>query len=129
MSSSARTVESIVLVYNADWSLRGGVEYLGELLRGTNSCALCDITHTTVFEKSRWKSCSANLGVPVEVLYRNQLDAGLTEAVNGDYPAVLARTDQGYVKLLGRAQLESCDKDPEKLFDLLQRSRAEQGLE
>lgn len=126
--SNERKVESIILVYNADWSLRGAVDYLVDRLRGTEDCALCEITHRFVFEKSQWNSCTAELGVPVEVLYRNKLDKDLEEVIQGDFPAVLARTKRGYIKLLGRAALESCAGDPQKLFAQLQRSRAEQGL-
>lgn len=126
--NDATDIEAIILVYNADWGLRGGVDYLLDLLRGTDECALCDITHRTVFEKADWKSCRGQLGVPVEVRYRNQLDKELAAVVQGDFPAVLARTKDGYVKLLGRAALEDCAADPKVFFERLQQSRAEKNL-
>ncbi len=126
--SSEKQIDAIVLVYNADWSLRGGAEYLLELVRGSESCALCDITHKTVFTKPQWKACSADLGAPVELLYRNQLDRELKEIIQDDYPAVVARMRQGYVKLLGREELEACDGEPQKLFSDLMRRRDELGL-
>jgi hypothetical protein len=123
----ASTISEIVLVYNADWSIAGAAQYLAETLRGTDSCALCDITHHSVSEKSEWKACKARLGVAVRALYRNQLTPELSRAAHG-FPCVLAAVEERYETVLDRRQLESCGGDPKVLLELLRAECAKRGL-
>jgi hypothetical protein len=122
------TVSEIILIYNADWSIAGAVEYLAETLRGTDSCALCEITHNAVSEKRDWKSCKAKLGVDVRGLYRNQLTPELSAAARS-FPCVLVAVDGGYQSLLDRKQLETCKGDPQVLLELLRSECVNRGLQ
>jgi hypothetical protein len=105
-------VKVLILVYNASFSLSGGFEYLSEFIKtGKEPCALCAITHNSLTEKKEWKDCKANLGIPVKVLYLNQLDENLKNIVDGDAPCILAESDGRIIKLLGRKELERCNGD------------------
>ena len=116
------SVAKIILVYNADFSLLGGLQYLkGTLSTGNEPCALCTITHNAIFEKSAWKACKSGMGIEVAALYRNQLTPQLEKEVAGEYPAVLIELSNGKIlKILGREILESCAGEPQALVSHLQ---------
>jgi hypothetical protein len=128
MAETTNQIQSLILVYNADWSLLGGLQYVGEMLRGANACALCDITHNTLTEKREWRSCKAEIGVPVKALYRNQIRGALKDALKGAFPAVVAKTAHGFTLLLDRRNLEACKGDVRLLYDKVKESAAEHGL-
>jgi hypothetical protein len=56
----------LVGVYHAEGSLLGELRYVWGKLRGTAHCALCDITHGRLSEKSAFKSLRERLPVPSE---------------------------------------------------------------
>jgi hypothetical protein len=102
-------VARLLLVYNADWSLMGGLRYASERIRtGRDPCALCDLTYDGLTENEQWKQCRLELGVPVEGVYRNHLDPPMRAASGGEYPCVLAEVDGGYVRLLSPNAFETC---------------------
>jgi len=112
-------LKSIVMAYNADWSLKGGLSYLADTIRGEEPCELCRITYGGVTKKTDWKQCEKQLLTPVEEVYRNQLDPELAAAVDGAFPMVLARTDQGVLPLLRPEALLGLNRDPVKLYQAL----------
>jgi hypothetical protein len=121
-------VSEIVLVYNADWSIPGAMQYLVDTLRDTDSCALCEITHRTLGEKHDWKACKLSLGVAVRGLYRNQLTPELAAAARS-YPCVLVAVHGQYQTLLARADLETCKEDPKALLNLIRSEAGRRGLQ
>jgi hypothetical protein len=123
-----QSIHELVLVYNADWSIPGAVEYVADMLRGNDNCALCAITHNTVTEKSEWKACKARLPVSVRGLYRNQLSPELARAAAGSFPCVLVRVDGGYERLVERATLERCKGDPSELMKAIDSEAEKRGL-
>ncbi len=99
----------LTLVYNADWTGLGMLRYALRMATGGQTCPLCDITHGGVREKSAWRGCVSRLGLPVDVLYRNQLkDAGVRSAVEGELPCVLAQTLNGWSQLVSAEMLSAC---------------------
>jgi hypothetical protein len=128
VASETAVIQSLVLVYDAGWNLRDGIAHLSRKLGGAGGCALCDITHGALREKQQWTSCKADLGLPIEAFYRDRLSAELRDAVNGEYPAVVARTNKGYLRLLGRQQLEECRGKVAELREKLLASAAAQKL-
>ena len=101
--------QRLLLVYNADWNLLGGIRYAAHLLKtGEDPCSLCEITYDGLGENDRWKQCRLSFDVPVDGVYRNQLDAEQQKAAQREFPCVLADTDEGYVRLLGPADLDGC---------------------
>ena len=113
--STRPRIRRLVGVYNAEGTLRGELAYWVGARLGRAHCALCDITHGSVRERSDWKACRAGLPVPFDTYHLNdQPDA--IRAVLGDHaPAVVADTDQGLVVLMGPGDLEQCDSSPEQL--------------
>ena len=106
--TNARSIQELVLVFNADSGrLNAWLDSARKLL-GVGECSLCDITHGLAGEKQDWAACRSDLGVPVDALHRDELSEPLLHAVDGQFPCVVARTDEGYERLLGPDVLARC---------------------
>jgi len=118
----------LVGVYNADRTLRGELAYWVGVRLGRAHCALCDITHGSVRERSDWIACRAGLPVPFDTYHRDdQPDA--VRALLGDHaPAVVADTDHGLVSLLDSDELAACDASPDRLVAALEQAVAHHDL-
>jgi hypothetical protein len=104
-------VRELVGVYAADGTVWGELSYWVGARLGRAHCALCDITHGTFREKDEWRSCRADLAVPFQAVHRDEMPADVASAV-GELPAVVGRTDDGVILVLGPAALAACDGDP-----------------
>jgi hypothetical protein len=117
-------VERLFLVWNAELSLRGGLAYVAQRLRGTEECALCAIAYDGVTEKRAFKQCKRDIGLPFEGVYKNRMTPAQVRAAAGDVPCVLAETAGGVVKLLGRDAIEACAGDLDMFADRLRAALA-----
>jgi hypothetical protein len=106
------SLRAVVMAFNATWSLKGGLSYLADTIRGEEPCELCKITYGGLTKKGEWAKCEKQLLAPVEEVYRNQLNDALKAAIGDRFPLVLARTDDGYVPLLGPEALSGLNEDP-----------------
>jgi hypothetical protein len=120
-------IRRLIGVYNADGTLTGELRYWVGARLGRAHCALCDITHGSVRERTDWKECRAGLPVPFDTFHRNDQPADVGTLLGSDLPAVVADTDHGLRLLLGPAALEACGASPDRLADAL--TRAAEDLE
>ena len=114
-AASRPQIRRLVGVYNADGTLRGELAYWVGARIGRAHCALCDITHGAVRERTDWKACRAGLPVPFDTYHLDDQPDPIRAAIAGRSPAVVADTDQGVFVLLGPADLERCDASHDKL--------------
>lgn len=114
MEDDPAAVREIIGVYDADGSLIGELRYLVGARLGHRHCSLCDITHGALREKSAWRASRARLPVPVRMVHRDERDDDVRHATPVT-PAVVARTGDGVVPLLGPDELEACAADPDAL--------------
>ncbi|MGB0437487.1 MAG: hypothetical protein ACPGIJ_11020 [Mycobacterium sp.] len=112
-------IERLYLIWNAELSLTGGLAYVANRLRGKDECALCELTYAGITEKPEFKQCKQDIGLPFEGVYRNRMDVEQAAVAADDFPCVLARTPTGLIKLLGRAEIETCDGDLDLFADRL----------
>jgi hypothetical protein len=113
------TFSRIVGVYRADGGLRGELRYLaGHYLRG-QSCSLCEITHSPFRRKAAWDVGVTDLGIPIDLLHLNELDAGLAAHVGNDAAMVVGERPDMRVTLLDNADLTRLDGDVSGFFSLL----------
>ncbi|MCC5952122.1 MAG: hypothetical protein JJU45_08515 [Acidimicrobiia bacterium] len=117
--SGAATVTELIGVYHAEGTLRGELRYWIGARLGRAHCALCDITHGTFKEKESWRSCTADLPVPFLTYHLDDRPADVRAATERSSPAVLARTAVGVHALLGPAELERLDGDPQRLAEAI----------
>ena len=115
-------ISRLVGVYHADGSLRGELTYWVGKRLGRAHCALCDITHGLVRERTDWQQCRAGLPVPFDTYHRDDRPDAVRAATGELTPAVLAETDVGLVALLGPEELEACGGSPRRLLDAIDRA-------
>jgi hypothetical protein len=95
-------------VYHADGGLVGEVAYALGKIRGTASCALCDITHGRVTKKSGWKAFEDACGFEFELVHLNEQSPELAAVTEGATPCVVAETTDGMRVVLRSEDLEEC---------------------
>lgn len=100
-------VVEFIGVYDAGSTLLGEISYWIGARLGTAHCSLCELTHGLFTEKREWKECAADLGVPFTTFHRNDAPGDVLAALNGSFPAVLARTSNGLSIILTNQALES----------------------
>ena len=120
-------VERLIGVYDADGSVRGELAYVVGHLLGTRSCALCDISHGRLRRRSSFDEAIAGLGVPFDLVHRDERPADLVD-LDEPLPYVVARVGEATVVLLGRDDLVACAGDPEIFVSRIRSSIADAGL-
>jgi hypothetical protein len=128
MSADGATVLRLVGVYDAEGTLRGELSYWVGARMGRAHCALCDVTHGLLRERSDWRACRDAMPVPFDTYHRDDQPSAVRDAAQGDAPVVLAETAVGYVVLLGPAQLEACSGSVASFSAALDRAVAGAGL-
>ena len=101
----------LVGVYDADGGLFGEIAYVTGRLLGIAHCALCEISHTASGEKPAFRRTRRALGVPLEMLHRNEQPADMRALTLARTPCVVGQTAEGYEILMGRTDLEACRGD------------------
>lgn len=117
------SVVRLVGVYNADGGLLGELRYAAGKLFGTAECALCDITHKGIAEKSEMAACRRRLDVPFETVHLNERDRPLRDLTDGRTPCVVAVDSVGGMSvLLSPDELAECAGSVESFeTEILQR--------
>ena len=108
-------IKRITFVWNADFSIAGGIRALQEVVEGEHSCTLCEIAYHRVTQTKEWKSYKKSLaksyGAEIRQPCKNQLSKQERLITEKDFPAVLAHTNNGVVKLLGGNAIDNCNGD------------------
>jgi hypothetical protein len=64
-------VDKLVGIYNANGPVIGALQYFFGKLTGQTHCALCEITHGRLREKTVFSNSKLALGIPFENLHLN----------------------------------------------------------
>src|SRR3954447_15903762 len=118
----------LVGVYDADGTLRGELAYWIGARLGRAHCALCDITHGLVRERSEWAACRAGLPIAFDTYHRNDQPEAIRSALGGVAPAVVAETTSGVVLLLGPKDLSGCDGSTAQLVAAIEEQVDKAGI-
>lgn len=110
--------EKIVGIYNAKGSLIGELQYFFGKIRGTAHCALCDITHGKLKEKSAFSECKQNLEIPFELLHLDELNSELESFIK-HAPCVIGINNSEYSLIINAKELENCKSDVNSFSELL----------
>jgi hypothetical protein len=108
--SDVRTVTSLIGVYDADGGVAGELRYVVGHLLGRAECSLCDITHGRLRRKAEFDDLRDRIGVPFDVVHRNERTPELA-AATGALPCVVAITSGGRDVVLGPDDLRECAGD------------------
>ncbi len=121
-------ITGLVGVYDADGGIAGEAKYVMGHLLGRLECALCDITHGPLRRKKAFDAFRARVGVPFDVVHRNERNSEVERATGDALPCVVAVTDSGIVTLLDRAALEACGGEVGQLERALAAAIADRSL-
>jgi len=116
----APRIVRLVGVYDADGTMRGELAYWIGARLGRAHCALCDLTHGFVRQRSNWKTCRAGLPVPFDTYHRNDQPREVRTATGNLAPVVVAETDHDVTPLLGPADLEACAGSIDRLVKAIE---------
>ncbi len=128
MSDDANRVRRLVGVYDADGTMLGELSYFVGARLGRAHCALCDITHGLVRERTDWRAARDDLPVEFVTYHRDDQPDDVRAAIGDRLPAVVAETASGVTLLLGGDELEACDGDPQSLIAEVRRAVIDRGL-
>lgn len=124
-----RRIERLIFVFNAgSGSVNAFLDSAKKLLR-LKGCTLCTITHGLAGEKSEWRECKEEIGVPVDYVHRDEITPELAKVVGNDLPCVVAEAEGELVLLLGPDVLERCKGSVADLKGRLNIFAAMRGLE
>ncbi len=101
-------------MYDADGGPVGEVTYFVGHLLGRLECSLCDITHGPLRRKPAFDELRARLGIPFDVVHRNERTADVSVATGDALPCVVGVTEAGIVTLLGPDELRACAGDVDR---------------
>ena len=120
----------LIGVYDADATLLGEVSYWLGARFGVRHCSLCDITHSLFREKSQWRECQSrlesDLHVAIETFHRNDQPDDVRVCIDGKYPAVVMRGDDGVVSMfMNASEIDACGASPENFAAEISRRMAQ----
>jgi hypothetical protein len=126
----AGTIARLIGVYDADGTVLGEISYFVKARLGQAHCALCDITHGLVRERTDWRAARDGLPVEFVTFHRDDQPEPVRAVSAGRLPAVIAELgDGGHVVLLDGDELESCAGDPASLVARLRAVVDDRGLD
>jgi len=103
-----RRIDRLLFVFNADTgSFNAFLDSAKKLLR-LNGCTLCSITHGLAGEKSEWRECKEEIGVPVDYVHRDEISGELRSVVGDQLPCIVAQAGSDLVLLLAPDVLDRC---------------------
>ena len=122
-------MNKVIGVYDADATLWGEMSYWIGARFGVRHCGLCDITHSLFREKSQWRQCQSklehDLHIEFETFHRNDQPDDVRACIDGDYPAVVMRGDDGKVSMfMSAGEIEACGVSPEQFVAEISRKFA-----
>lgn len=128
MSRGRHDVVRLVGVYDADGTLRGELSYWVGARLGRAHCALCDVTHGLLRERTEWRACREAMPMPFDTYHRDDQPDAVRAAAEGVAPVVLAELEVGYVVLLGPEELDRCAGSVASFAGAVDRALAAAGL-
>jgi hypothetical protein len=108
---AAAAIDRLWMVYDANGGLLGEIGYAIGKKRGKAHCGLCDISHEGVRRKPTFTRLIRSVGIPVEVVHRNEQPPDLATFTAGRLACVVAETAEGYELLVDAAALDACAGD------------------
>ena len=110
----------VVGIYNASGTVLGELAYVLRKVLGRGSCALCDITHGwSPVMRTDFKQACAGRAWAFDLLHTDEASAEQLAAA-GPLPAVVSKTPDGWLHVLGPAELASFERNPEGLLDAIE---------
>lgn len=115
-------MEKIIGVYNANGGLIGELQYVVGKIIKKKHCSLCDITHGfSIKAKDTWVKQVESFPIKIETKHLNELDSDILSMIRDNVPCVIHIDNRQKKIIMNERDLLSCDKDPDKFFELLKK--------
>lgn len=124
----ATKVLRFIGVFNGDGGIRGELAYVFGKLRGTTSCALCDISHRGLRTNPEWSDVTCAMGVPFDLVHRNGRSAEVARLTGDRTPAVVAETAGGYRDVMTPEDFDGVSGDAGEFILALRRACVDNDL-
>jgi len=113
----------LLFIYNADSGLYNTLTDMAHKLLSpdTYACDLCSITHGVFRERDEWRSFIESLPVESTFLHRDEFCRQYPEMNNISLPALMLKSDEGLVELLGQENIAACQTVNELSNRILER--------
>jgi hypothetical protein len=112
-------MQKFVGIYNAEGSLIGELRYLLQKLGGGAPCSLCDLTHgLNPFGKSSWRTACTDLGVPIDLLHKNEATPEQLSAIDS-LPTIVRFEGNCWVQVMNSNEIASYRNAPRELLNQL----------
>jgi hypothetical protein len=106
--NSKRKIDRLLFVFSADTgSFNAFLDSAKKFLR-IKGCTLCAITHGLAGEKSEWRDCKEEIGLPVDYVHRDEISPDLRAVIGDNLPCIVAQTGRDLVLLLAPDVLDRC---------------------
>lgn len=127
-SPTRRPIDRLILVYAADSGFANAFIDSAKKLLTVKGCSLCAITHGLLGERSEWRECREELGVPIDVYHRDEVPEEVAAVVGDRLPHVVAEVGSELVPVLGPEALDRMNGDVADFKGRLQTRAAMRGL-
>jgi hypothetical protein len=121
-------VSKLLFVFSANGGRWNAIADSMKKLLMMEGCALCSITHGIAGEKREFLIWKHSVGVPIEYVHRDEMQAELVDVVGKAIPAVVAVTGQRLVLLLSPEVVARCRGSVPDLVGRLTLHAAAKGL-
>jgi hypothetical protein len=121
-------IEKLLFVFSANGGRWNAIADSVKKLLMMEGCALCSITHGITGEKPEFLIWKRSVGVPIEYVHRDEMQAKLVDTVGTAVPAVVAVTDHRLVLLLSPDAVARCRGSIPDLVGRLTLHAATKGL-
>ena len=98
-------------VYHANGGFFGKLSYAAGKIRGSHNCALCDVTHGLVFEKSSFKNCTKDIPLSLNLVHLHEQPNALQSFTKGKTPCIVLHKEEQYHLVLDKKALINCHGD------------------
>lgn len=110
----------IIGVYHANGGIFGEIAYVFGKIFGTTECALCDLTHRMVSEKSNVQSWRCGLSYALTFKHLNELSAQMSDRVSNQSPCVVLKHGGELKILINRDELKAMNGDEQSLMSCIE---------
>jgi hypothetical protein len=100
VTENRRRIDRLIFVYAADSGRLSALVDSAKKLLQIKGCSLCAITHGLAGERSEWRECREEIGVPVDIFHRDDMPPQVAAAAGDRLPCVLAEVGGELVPLL-----------------------------
>tara|TARA_B100000965_G_C19487640_1_gene711513 strand:- start:502 stop:873 length:372 start_codon:yes stop_codon:yes gene_type:complete len=112
-------IQKIYCIYNAEGTLKGELKYIYDKYINNIKCSMCEITHSAISPKKKWKVKCATYKIKIECLHLDELPKNIKGLVSNKAPCVVGQMNSGIKILIHDKELIKMNGDIDSFFHSL----------